>query len=255
MKRSNDLATDAASRASSDEAPDQGPAAESVEALQAALEAARVRLQQRLADEIKQQRAESDKLKQEVEQLRAEAAAIEQQAKETAARIMAEAKQTEAQMLDEARKTVDTVQTRLRDRVGSFLDHATREIASVQEAINAGRSSAEPDEHPAGTAAEGADERVVTRLIVRPTVAPDMRTRFKERIERLPGVDAALFGAVEDDSFEMLLAHERTASIVEGITTMAPEQIRLTARQEGRVEIELTSVGWLETSDEEVAVP
>jgi hypothetical protein len=254
MKRSNDLATDP-SRATSDEAPDPGHGDESVEALEAALETARVRLQQRLADEIEHQRAESDKLKQEVEQLRAEAAKIEEQAKETAARIVAEAKQAEAQMLDEARKTVDTVQTRLRDRVGSFLDHATREIASVQEAIDAGRSAAEPAEHSVGAAAEAADERVVTRLIVRPTVAPDVRTRFKERIERLPGVDAALFGAIEDDSFEMLLAHERTASIIEGITTMAPEQIRMTARQEGRIELELTGVGWLETSDEELAVP
>lgn len=229
--------------------PEMPPAEESVEALQEAMDAARLRLQQRLSDEIGHQRAESDRLRRECEQLRAEASTMEAQAKETAARIVAEARETEARMLGQAQQTVDAMLTRLRDGAGTLLERAATEIGAVQEAILAARSAAggEPDAGaPAASAAHPADEeRVVTRLIVRPSVESDARTRFKETVESLPGVDAALFGAVEDESFEMLIAHEHSAALVDGLLAVAPGEIALIASREGCIELQLTGVGWL----------
>lgn len=237
---------------------DPAPAEESVEALQEALEATRRRLQQRLSEEIDRQRAESESLKQLCEQLRAEASTIEEQAKEAAARIVAEAKQNEAQMLGRAQETVDTVLTRLRDRAGSFLERAASEISAVQEAIAAAGGPAASQTGsgaPTASAVDPADERVVARLVVRPALTPEERARFKAQIESLPGVDAALFGAVEDESFEMLIAHEHSTNVLDGLLAIAPEEIALTAQREGVLELQVTGVKWLEASDEVASNP
>ena len=249
--RANDLAIQPSSPVD-DSPPDLPPADESVEALEEALEAARLRLQRRLADEIEHQRAESDRLKKYCEQIRAEAITMQEQANETAARIVAEARQTEAQILDEAKRTVEAVQTRLRDGVGPLLERVATEIVAVQDAIGTGwpKPSTDQDSGASAKSAKNpADERVVTRLIVRPSVAPDLRVRFKERTERLPGVDAALFGAVEDESFDMLVSHEHSVNVADEIVAMAPAQIRLIESRVGSLEVELTSVEWLEAAE------
>lgn len=239
-------------------APESAPAQESVEALQEALEATRRRLQQRLTEDIDRQRAESDSLKQLCEQLRAEASTIEEQAKEAAARIVAEAKQSEAQILIRAQETVETVLSRLRDRAGSFLERAATEISAVQEAIAATGAPAVryvDSAAPSATASDPADERVVARLVIRPALTPEERARFKVRVECLPGVDAALFGAVEDELFEMLIAHEHSTSLLEGLLAIAPEEIALTAQREGILELQVTGVKWLEASDDAPSNP
>ena len=251
--RANDLAIQPSSPVD-DSPPDLPPADESVEALEEALEAARLRLQRRLADEIEHQRAESDRLKKYCEQIRAEAITMEEQAKETAARIVAEARQTEAQILDEAKRTVEAVQTRLRDGVGPLLERAATEIVAVQDAIGTGWPKPSTDQGSGASAKNAlnpADERVVTRLIVRPSVAPDLRMRLKERIARLPGIDAALLGAVDEESFEILLAHEHEPSVLDSIVGMAPEQLLVTVRHEDRLELELAGVEWLRSPGED----
>src|SRR5438067_12929736 len=106
----------------------RGPQDESIEELQAALDSARVRLQQRLVEEIEQHRAEAEQLKKQVEQMRAEAESIIAQAQETAARVIAEAKHTEAQTLQQTQQQVDGLLSRLSDRAGSFLERAASEI-------------------------------------------------------------------------------------------------------------------------------
>ena len=133
---------------------------------------------------------------------------------------------------------MDAVQTRLHDRVGTFLEHAAEEIAAVQQATLAGSAAgASRDSRPN-------DERVVTRLIVHPRVPTEFRLRFKERIKQLPGIDVALLSAVDEDSVEILLAHEREASVLDNPIGMTPEQIRLRARHVDRLELELGGVDW-----------
>ncbi len=224
---------------------------ESFEALQAALDSARLRLQQRLAEEIEQHRSEAEQLKKQVDQLRSEAESIIVQAQETAARVIAEAKQTEAQTLQQAQQQVDGLLSRLSDRAGSFLERAASEINAVQQAIASARSGSTGEAAaPAGPQKVNADEeeRVVTRLVVRPSAAPEVRTRLKERLEGVPGVYAVLFGAVDDNSFEMLLAHERSASIEDRVVALAPEGVSVTDRRDGLLEIELRDTSWLESA-------
>jgi hypothetical protein len=249
----NDLPLDPSARVAHS-TPNVPSADESVEALEEALEAARLRLQQRLAGEIEHQHTESDRLKKHCELLRAEAITMEEQAKETAARIVADARRAEAQLLAEARQVADAIQIRLHNRVGTFLEGAAEELAAAQDLIVAARSPAEVASNSVEskrTEPSAVDERVVTRLIVRPAVPTDLRMRLKERIERLPGIDAALLGAVDEESFEMLLAHEHKASVLDSLGELAPEQLRLTARHEGRLEFELAGVEWLRSPGED----
>ena len=239
-------------------ASDSKPVEESIEALQAALDSVRVRLQQRLSEEVEQHRNEVERLKSQVVQLRSEADAIMAQANENAARIIAEARQKEAQTLEQTQHQVDSLLARLRERAGTFLDRAATEINAVQEAIAAARSTGAPSgeasavERPASglggdeSEEEHDEERVVTRLIVRPGVAVETRTRFKERLERLPGVYAVLFGAAEDESFEMLLAHDRSATLPENIVALAPDGLAVKDERDGVLEIELTDPKWLQ---------
>jgi|SRR6266540_1631260 len=224
---------------------------ESVEMLEEALEAAHLRLQQRLGDEIEQRRAEAERLNKQCEQLRAEATMIEEQAKETAARIVAEARQAEAQMRAEAKQMVDDVQARLRDRMSGFLQQFAEEIAAIQQTISGAESGsrleADPDAPPTRPARVG-EEGAVTRLTVRPALAADARANLKDRVEQLSGVYAVISGAVDDESCEMLIAHEPSAPVRDSILALAPGEIHPTASGAGYVEIELTGVDWLRPS-------
>ena len=85
--------------------PPDGP--ESVEALEEALAAARIRLQERLAGEIETQRYDLEKLKAEYEQRHTEANAMVAQANETAARVLREANEASEQVRREASESAD----------------------------------------------------------------------------------------------------------------------------------------------------
>jgi len=228
---------------------DAPPGDDSIEALQAQLESARQRLQQRVTAEIEQHRTEAEQLRKNVEQLRGEADGIVTQAHETAARIIAEAKETQARTLEQTQRQVDSLLTRLSDKAGSFLERAAAEINGVQQAIAAARSG--PGDEKVGTTgastAEPQEERVVTRLIARPGATPEERNRLKARLESVPGVYAVLFGAVEDNSYEMLLAHSKSAKLEEGVLALAPEAVQITGKQDGLLEVELKDRGWLDT--------
>ena len=220
---------------------------DSVEALEQALESARQRLQERLAEEVERQRAESDFLRRECERLRAEASTIESQAKENAARIQAEAREAAARMLEQTQQTVDGLLSRVQDRAGDFIKRATEELGAVQDALSAARSPASTRETkiPAALAEEPSDEKMVTRLTVRPSLSAEDRVRFKERVEGLPDIYAVLFGAVDDESFEMLIAHEQSATIPDALLALAPNDLTVKDQREGSLEIQVSGTDWL----------
>jgi cell division septum initiation protein DivIVA len=240
--------------------PGQTPVEESVEDLEGALDAARRRLEQRLTDEIEHRHAELDRLRTTAEQLRGEANTIIEQANDSAVRIVAEAKQTEARVLAEVEQKVASMVDRLREGAGSFLERAVMEIGSVQADIAAEGAKATPktdtgspapaprvESQPEPAAVDPTEERIVTRLIVRPAILAEKRKQFKETVASLPGVDAVLFGADDEDSFEMLIAHQHSATVLDSLTT-GTDEIRVTATREGCLELELTGGEWLEGS-------
>ena len=224
---------------------------DSIEGLQAALESARARLQQRLMGEVEQHRAEAERLKTQVEQLRSEAENIIARANETAGRIVEEARQTQARTLEQTQRQVDELMARLRDKAGSFLERAATEIGAVQEAIASAHSPGTPaqDAPPtAGSTAPAQNERIVTRLIVKPAVAPEARARLRQRLAAMPGVEGVIPGAADDESFEMLLAHDRSVSVRESLLALGSGAIKLRDQRDGILEIELANVRWLESA-------
>ena len=325
---------------------------DSVEALEEALASARVRLQERLANEIEAQRRELDRLQQECEQMRKDAEgtvakanetaqqvmheandtaeksrreahegadqarreaneAVEKahqeadeatqrmhQADETAERIVHEARDSAQRMLAHARDTSTALLSRLRDHADTFLADATAEVESLQINLGPRPASAErespfttsgadskseekegpsrwirsalknknapsvnstPDEEQAPARAErpGGDEpppataqstgeAAVTRMIIRPLVGGNTRTRIKDKLEGLPGIKAVKLGPIGDESFEVLVIHPRETQVVESVLGLARDEIVLKEQKVGYLEIELKDLGWVE---------
>lgn len=226
---------------------------ESVEALEEAVSSAHQRLRQRMADEIEEQRQEAEKLRLECERARGEADAIVGQAKAAAEGITAEAKKTAermtteaedaaARMLSQAHDTATSMLTRLRDQAGSLFASAAEEMETIQLAIVGIKSMAGADPVTSSASAES----LVTRLIVRPNAGADIRALIRDRLDAALAVDGVKLGAAGDESFELLLIHQRDANVVDGLLAIAPEEIHLTSQTRGRIEIELTGLDWLE---------
>jgi len=237
--------------------------AETVEALQETIAAAHQRLQQRLTEEIEQQRREADGLRREVEEARGEAEAVLARANETAQtitteatkeayRMMAEAVEAAARKLSEAHDTASAMLSRLRDHAGALFATAAEEMEAVQLAIVAIQTAANADQADAHKAGKdnGAAESVVTRLIVRPNVDADKRARIRDRFDAVAGVDGVKLGEADAESFDLLIIHQREANVVDNLLAVAPGEIRLASQKPGAIELDVTGLDWLEAGSQ-----
>jgi hypothetical protein len=240
-----------------DERRELTAATESVEALQETIAAAHQRLQQRLTEEIEQQRQEANRLRQEVERAKGEADAVLARANETAAkvtgdakkeadRLVAEAGEAAALKLSQAHETASAMLSRLRDQAGSLFATAAEEMEAVQLAIVAIQNAANAAQGDSRAANDnGAGESVVTRLTVRPNVDADQRARIGDRFDAVSGIDGVKLGEAGEDSFDLLLIHGRDANVAGNLIAVAPEAIRVTAQKPGTIELEVSSLDWL----------
>ena len=109
-------------------------------------------------------------------------------------------------------------------------------------APKASEASAEAGE----AATERGSEAMVTRMVVRPLVGMNTRSRVKDKLEALPGVQAVKLGPIGDDSFEVLVIHSREVKLVDKVTAIAPEEIVLREQKVGYLELELKNLDWVE---------
>jgi dsDNA-specific endonuclease/ATPase MutS2 len=236
-------------------------APDSIESLQETIAAAHQRLQQRLMEEIEQQRDEAVRLRQEVERAKHEAETILARASEAAARLTDDAKreadrvvaaagEEAARKLAQAHDTASAMLGRLRDQAGSLFATAAEEMESVQLAIVAIQNARKPDQGPVGKAASdsGTGESVVTRLVVRPSFDAAHREMIGERFDSVPGVEGVKLGEAGDESFDMLLIHGRDANVADNLIALDPEAIRLVSHRPGAIELEVTNLDWLEAT-------
>ena len=308
-----------------------GTANDSVEALEEALASARVRLQERLADDIEAKRREVEQLRAECDRLRAEATTVLTQANESAERMVHEAKEATERALEEsndaaervrqeassaadrmreeassaaermlreatdtagttlarAQEIAQTMLTRVQECATGFLMEATAEMAALQSAVTsdggradaaarapeeaieahkeaparpvakgrspeAGAASPKASAEAAGegnqatAAAERGPEAVVTRMVVRPLVGMNSRSRIKEKIEAIDGIQAVKPGPIGEESFELLVIHPREVKLVDRVVAAAPKEIVVREQKAGLIELELKDLDWVE---------
>jgi len=93
---------------------------------------------------------------------------------------------------------------------------------------------------------DSSDEDIfVTRLVIHPSFTADERHQLQERIRGFTGIQRTSLGAVDDDFFELLVTHQLFTSMLGSLLTAAGEHIRLIARHDDSLEIEVTALDWV----------
>jgi F0F1-type ATP synthase membrane subunit b/b' len=123
---------------------------DSVEALEEALASARVRLQERLANEIEAQRHELDRLQQQCEQMRKDAEATVAKANETAQQVMHEANDTAEKTRREAHEGAD----QMRREANEAAEKAHQEAEEATQRMHQADETAERIVHEARDSAQ-----------------------------------------------------------------------------------------------------
>jgi hypothetical protein len=240
--------------AAADERPPLAAETDTIEALQEKIAAAHQQLQQRLNEELEQQREEATRLRQEVERAKGEAEAVLARANETvdrvtadaqkeADRMIAEAGEAAARKLSEAHATASAMLSRLRDQAGTLFATAAEEMEAVQLAIVAIQNAAQ-GESPNAPKENGGAQAVVTRLTVRPALDADQRNLIRDRFDAVSDINGVKLGEASEESFDMLVIHARETNVVDSLVFVAPEAIRVTSQRPGAIELEVTSLDW-----------
>ena len=195
---------------------------------------------------------------------------MRQEAAEGAERVMREAEAKAERTMADATRTASTMLERVLEHADRFLSSAANDLETLRAETASPRDTGEDAEEaaeeeedvgtrlmdaPGGDPTEAQDTAgrapgIVTRVVVRPLVGANTRSRIKERLEALPGVQAVKLGPLGAESFEVLLVHPREARVKEHFLALSPEQIVLKDQKVGYLEIELKDVDWVE-----VAVP
>jgi hypothetical protein len=137
-------------------------------------------------------------------------------------------------------------------------DRPSRWIRSALKGRPTASSASTPEPESAPTPATATEpatatpttEAMVTRVIVRPLVGANTRTRIKERFEAIPGIQAVKLGPSGDESFELLVIHPREAKVRDSVLAVAPDEIELKEQKVGYLEIQLKDLGWVEQPTE-----
>jgi hypothetical protein len=124
----------------------------------------------------------------------------------------------------------------------------TAEIPAPEYAVQDDRSSratSEPSETAQPIAPSPDSHRVgtTTRLIIRPVLSYDELMSLQQKLIGKPGVTKAELGGINDDMCEVLVTHADDTSLEGSLLAMEDMDLRLTARGEGYVEVELGGTG------------
>lgn len=125
---------------------------------------------------------------------------------------------------------------------------STAETSVLEDAAQDDRSSratSEPIEaaRTIEQSPEGDEVGTTTRLIVRPVLSYDELISLQQKLTGKPGVIKVELGGINNDMREVLVTHAHDTSLDGNILAIEDMELRMTARGDGYVEVELVGTG------------
>jgi hypothetical protein len=214
-----------------------------------------------LADEVSRLRAEAESLRRQADYQRSQSEAIITRANQDAAAVLRQVHESMDSLVQMMVSRLSALQGEVQSG-GASPGAGSRSplpggggVSAAPLAASLGGTAYElpstslsngamaPAETPAAKAPEATVTSVSTRLVVRPVMSYEELIRFQQSLREQQGIEHVEISAISDERCEMAVSHRSDANLELSLLQMPGRPLRVTARGEDLVEVEVIEQG------------